>query len=155
MTVPTVIAALLTTLKAPTEVPVVPVAPVARVLRVLALLLKVLAPAPTITSPLPLAPTAPESVVLPLPPTAVADPSVTAPLAAAALAQRAAQDFAARTGTPVWLCLTGGGAEAVAERLPLKAPWPAGIAGIELQPDLVLQGLAVMAAASRDGLRHY
>ena len=76
-------------------------------------------------------------------------------LAAAALAQRAAQDFAARTGTPVWLCLTGGGAEAVAERLPKNAPWPAGIAGVEVQPDLVLQGLAVMAAASRDGLRHY
>ena len=51
--------------------------------------------------------------------------------------------------------LTGGGAEAVAERLPMNAPWPAGIAGVEVQPDLVLQGLAVMAAASRDGLRHY
>ena len=76
-------------------------------------------------------------------------------LAAAALAQRAAQDFAARTGAPVWLCLTGGGAEAVSERLPKNAPWPAGIAGMEVQPDLVLQGLAVMAAASRDGLRHY
>ena len=76
-------------------------------------------------------------------------------LAAAALAQRAAQNFAARTGTPVWLCLTGGGAEAVAERLPMNAPWPQGIAGVEVQPDLVLQGLAVMAAASRDGLRHY
>ena len=76
-------------------------------------------------------------------------------LAAAALAQRAAQDFAARTGAPVWLCMTGGGAEAVAERLPMNAPWPTGIAGVEVQPDLVLQGLAVMAAASCDGLRHY
>jgi len=76
-------------------------------------------------------------------------------LAAAALAVRAAQDFAERYGASVWLCLTGGGAEAVAERLPTNAPWPEGIAGIEVQPDLVLQGLAVMAAASRDGLRHY
>jgi type III pantothenate kinase len=76
-------------------------------------------------------------------------------LAAAALAVRAAQDFAERNGAPVWLCLTGGGAETVAERLPTNAPWPVGIAGIAVQPDLVLQGLAVMAAASRDGLRHY
>jgi type III pantothenate kinase len=76
-------------------------------------------------------------------------------LAAAALAVRAATDFAERTNAPVWLCLTGGGAETVAERLPTNAPWPEGIAGVEVQPDLVLQGLAVMAAASRDGLRHY
>jgi hypothetical protein len=76
-------------------------------------------------------------------------------LAAAALAVRAATDFAERTGAPVWLYLTGGGAEAVAERLPPQAKWPAGLAGIAVQPDLVLQGLAVMAAASRDGLRHY
>lgn len=76
-------------------------------------------------------------------------------LAAAALAMRAATDFAERTGAPVWLYLTGGGAEAVAERLPPQAKWPAGLAGIAVQPDLVLQGLATMAAAQRAGLRHY
>lgn len=76
-------------------------------------------------------------------------------LAAAALAVRAATDFAERNGAPVWLYLTGGGAEAVAERLPQQAKWPAGLAGIGVQPDLVLQGLATMAAAQRAGLRHY
>lgn len=66
-------------------------------------------------------------------------------LAAAALADRATQDFAARTGAPVWLCLTGGGAAEVAQRVRQAAAAQAGMAAVEVQPDLVLQGLARVA----------
>ncbi len=72
-------------------------------------------------------------------------------LAGAALAARVADDFAARTGQPVAVYLTGGGAEVVAERM-----WAAGchsplVPAAELRPDLVLQGLACVAAARAAG----
>lgn len=80
-------------------------------------------------------------------------------LAAAALATRAAEDFALRVGESVTLVLTGGGAAEVADRLPAMRPSdPLGIAGgcsqvgaRSVQPDLVLQGLAQVAACRARG----